>query len=76
MNGLMDHASEACRNRGCLKSLARGVVALLATPFLLLAALGGDILGNARRRSRWWLVVDIATALLGVATLDWLVDAF
>ena len=65
----------------------RGLVAFLATPFLLLAMLGivcsvvilrerGGILGNARRRSRWWLVFDIATALLGVATLDWLVDAF
>jgi hypothetical protein len=68
-------------------SLVRGLVAFLATPFLLLAMLGiacsvvilrerGGILGNARRRSRWWLVFDIATALLGVATLDWLVDAF
>jgi hypothetical protein len=70
------------------ESLVRGLVALLATPFLLLAALGialwivaprkqlGDIPESPRRSRRWWLVVDIATALLGVATLDWLVDAF
>jgi len=68
-------------------SLMRGLVASLVTPFLLLAALGIGLLvvaplknpGNIpeiRRRRRWWLVVDIATALLGVATLDWLVDAF
>ena len=36
----------------------------------------GDILETARRRSRWWLVVDIAAALLGVGALDWFVDAF
>jgi hypothetical protein len=63
-------------------------LALLATPFLLLAALGtalwvvaphrnlGDILETARGRSRWWLVVDIAASLLGVGALDWFVDAF
>ena len=52
-------------------------------PFLLLA--GWEplrigtlviILETARRRSRWWLVVDIAAALLGVGALDWFVDAF
>jgi hypothetical protein len=54
------------------------LVALLATPFLLLAALGvalwvvaphkrlGDILGTVRRRSRWWVAVDIAAVVLGV----------
>ena len=69
-------------------SFLRGLAALLATPFLVLAALGvavwvvaprkvcGRSLENTRRRSRWWLVADIATALLGMATLDWLVDAF
>jgi hypothetical protein len=70
------------------ESLLRGLAALLAVPFLLLAALGiglwvvaphkgiADILDTARRRRRWWLAVDIAAAVLGVATLDWLVDAF
>lgn len=65
----------------------RGLVALLATPFLLLAALGialwvvarqqklGDILETARHRSRWWIAVDIAAAVLGVGMLDAL-DAF
>jgi hypothetical protein len=96
-------AQDACPDGPCIggspkpwlpERLARGLVALLATPFLLLAMLGiacwtvilrdgggilrdgGGALENARRRSRWWLVFDIATALLGVATLDWLVDAF
>ena len=68
--------------------LVRGLVALLATPFLLLVTLGialwvvalhkmrGGIFESARRRSRWWLVVDIAAAVLGVGALDLLVDAF
>ena len=76
------------RLRRLPECLVRGLVALLATPFLLLTAMGialrvlasrkrlGGILKSARRRTRWWLVIDIATALLGVATLDWLVDAF
>ena len=64
------------------ESIVRCLVALLATPFLLLAAPGtahrnlGDILERGRRRSRWWLVVNIAAALLGVGALDWFVDAF
>ena len=69
-------------------SAVRGLLALLITPFLLLAALGvalwaiaphkklADILETARRRSRWWVAVDIAAAVLGVATIDLLVDAF
>ena len=66
----------------------RGLVALLATPFLLPAALGisvwvvaphkeiADILETARGRRRWWLAVDIAAAVLGVGALDLLVNAF
>ena len=65
--------------------LVRGLVALLATPFLLLAAIGlalsviaahkrrGE---TARRLSRWWVAVDIAAAVLGVGALDLLVSAF
>jgi hypothetical protein len=65
----------------------RGSLALLATPFFLLAALGFafwviaphkklvDILETARRRSRWWVAVDIVAAVLGVGMLD-LLDAF
>ena len=58
----------------------RGLVALLATPFLLLAALGAALwviaapkrrAENGRRRSRWWVAVDIAAAVLGVGALDW-----
>ncbi len=70
------------------QSLARGLVALLATPFFLLAALGvalwvitrhkklADLLETARRRNRWRVAVDIAAAVLGVVALDLLVDAF
>jgi hypothetical protein len=69
------------------ESLARGLLALLATPFIVLATLGFalwgiaphkklvDILETARRRSRWWVAVDIAAAVLGVGMLD-LLDAF
>ena len=69
-------------------SLVRGLVAVLATPFLLLAALGvalwvvaahkkrADILEPAIRRSRWWVAVDVAAAVLGVGALDLLVNAF
>jgi hypothetical protein len=65
--------------------LVRGLVALLATPFLLLAALGAALwvtaaherrAETARRRSRWWVAMDIAAAVLGVGALDLLVDAF
>ena len=70
------------------ESLVRGLLALLSTPFFLLAALGFalcviaphkklvDILETAHRRSRWWVAVDIAAALLGVGALDLLVKAF
>jgi hypothetical protein len=64
----------------------RGLVALLATPFLLLLAALGDALRviaehkrraeTARHRSRWWVAVDIAAAVLGVDALDLLVNAF
>ena len=68
-------------------SLVRGLVALLATPFLLLAMLAvgvsviaphkklADLL-ETRRRSRWRVAVDIAAAVLGVGALDLLVSAF
>jgi hypothetical protein len=64
----------------------RGLVALLATPFLLLLAALGVALWvinahrrraeTARHRSRWWVAVDMAAAVLGVAALDLLVNAF
>ena len=52
----------------------RGLVALLATPFLLLAALGVALwviaaykrpAENARRRSRWWVAVGDKVKLRG-----------
>jgi hypothetical protein len=67
------------------ESPVRGLVALLATPFLLLAALGLVLCAiaahkrraeTARRRSRWWVAADIAAAVLGVGALDLLVNAF
>ena len=66
------------------ESLVRGLVALLAMPFLLLVALAVALwviaphkrrVETARRRSRWWVAVDIAAAVLGVGMLD-LLDAF
>ena len=59
--------------------LLRGLAALLATPFLLLAALGAALWATAahkrraetaRRRRRWWVAADIASAVLGVGALD------
>jgi hypothetical protein len=59
-------------------------VALLATPLLLLAAMGLALwviaahkrrAETAHRRSRWWVAVDVAAAVLGVGALD-LMDAF
>jgi hypothetical protein len=69
------------RRRHGGQRVSRGGVLLLAALGIALGVVAPrkklrDILENARCRSRWWLVLDIATALLGVATLDWLVDAF
>jgi hypothetical protein len=68
-----------------LWAILRGLMAWLATPALLLAALALAIdwwIVTRRqamtdgRRSRWWVAVDVAAALAGVAALDLLVEAF
>ena len=59
--------------------LLRGSAALLATPFLLMAALGAALWATAahkrraetvRRRRRWWVAADITAAVLGAGALD------
>ena len=68
-----------------LSAILRGLLAWLATPALILAALALAIdwwIATPRqamtcgRRSRWWVAVDVAAALAGVAALDLLVEAF
>ena len=70
-----------------LWAILRGLMAWLATPALLLAALALAIdwwiatprqamTGGRLRLSRWWVAVDVAAALVGVAALDLLVEAF
>jgi hypothetical protein len=68
-----------------LWAILRGLMAWLATPALLLAALALAIdwwIATPRQAmtggclSRWWVAVDVAAALVGVAALDLLVEAF